>query len=179
MIRLILQSFYYFLPAYAANIAPPLFAKIPFFSTPVDLGKTYNKKRLFGSHKTIKGFVAACIFGVLAFALQKWLYQYPFFQQYSFIDYQTQSILFGLLFGFGAILGDLVKSFFKRRIGISEGKSWLLFDQLDFVIGAFAFSFIIFIPRIEVIIIIIVLTPILHMLAHYTGFLLGINKDKI
>ena len=32
--------------------------------------------------------------------------------------------------------GDSAKSFLKRRVGIPPGESWILFDQLDFVIGA-------------------------------------------
>jgi CDP-2,3-bis-(O-geranylgeranyl)-sn-glycerol synthase len=36
----------------------------------------------------------------------------------------------------GALFGDIVESFFKRRIGKERGESWYPFDQLDFVLGA-------------------------------------------
>jgi CDP-2,3-bis-(O-geranylgeranyl)-sn-glycerol synthase len=36
-------------------------------------------------------------------------------------------------------VGDAVKSFFKRQIGVAPGASWIGFDQLDFFIGAYAF----------------------------------------
>jgi len=44
---------------------------------------------------------------------------------------------------FGALLGDIVESFFKRRKGIERGKDWIPFDQLDFIIGVLFLSFII------------------------------------
>jgi CDP-2,3-bis-(O-geranylgeranyl)-sn-glycerol synthase len=43
----------------------------------------------------------------------------------------------GALLGLGAGLGDAVKSFFKRRRDIAPGGSWLGFDQLDFMLGAY------------------------------------------
>lgn len=42
----------------------------------------------------------------------------------------------GLLLGLGAVSGDAVKSFFKRRLGIAPGRPWVPFDQLDFQVGA-------------------------------------------
>lgn len=40
---------------------------------------------------------------------------------------------FGLTMGLAAMVGDAVKSFFKRRIGIAPGLPWIPADQLDFV----------------------------------------------
>jgi len=59
---------------------------------------------------------------MIAFYLQVLLY--PYVSEYTFFDYTEVNILIiGFLFGFGALLGDLVESFFKRRIGIESGKS--------------------------------------------------------
>jgi CDP-2,3-bis-(O-geranylgeranyl)-sn-glycerol synthase len=45
----------------------------------------------------------------------------------------------GLVVGIaGAILGDAVKSFFKRRVGIPPGKPWIGPDEVDFYLGATA-----------------------------------------
>ena len=42
----------------------------------------------------------------------------------------------GLRFGIGAMAGDAVKSFFKRRADVPSGERWFPFDQIDFVVGA-------------------------------------------
>jgi CDP-2,3-bis-(O-geranylgeranyl)-sn-glycerol synthase len=52
------------------------------------------------------------------------------------VDYSSLVIvLMGMSMGFGAVAGDAIKSFFKRQVGIAPGKSWVPFDQIDFVVG--------------------------------------------
>jgi CDP-2,3-bis-(O-geranylgeranyl)-sn-glycerol synthase len=41
--------------------------------------------------------------------------------------------------GFGALFADAVESFFKRRAGIGPGKTWVPFDQIDYIIGGLVF----------------------------------------
>ena len=176
---MILEALYYFLPAYFANIVPPLFKWLPILDKPIDFNIKFKGRPLFGSNKTIRGLIVTCIFGVLIFYLQKLLYLQPFFQSISIIDYPNQPLILGLLLGFGAIFGDLAKSFFKRRAGIISGKPWIPFDQLDFVVGAFIFSSLIFVPQTAIILTIIILSPLLQIIFHYVGYLLRINKDKI
>ena len=36
----------------------------------------------------------------------------------------------------GALGGDAIESFFKRRVGIAPGHGWFPFDQTDYIIGA-------------------------------------------
>ena len=43
---------------------------------------------------------------------------------------------------FGALCGDIIESFFKRRIGKNRGENWIILDQLDFILGALMFSFL-------------------------------------
>jgi len=38
----------------------------------------------------------------------------------------------------GALIGDLIKSFAKRRLGIQAGSTWVPFDQVDYIAGAIA-----------------------------------------
>jgi CDP-2,3-bis-(O-geranylgeranyl)-sn-glycerol synthase len=42
---------------------------------------------------------------------------------------------FGICCGVGALGGDALKSYFKRRRGIAPGEPWVPADQLDFVAG--------------------------------------------
>jgi CDP-2,3-bis-(O-geranylgeranyl)-sn-glycerol synthase len=57
---------------------------------------------------------------------------------FALVDYSYWPWL-GLSFGVGAMTGDSVKSYFKRRRGVPPGAPWIPFDQLDFVLGALLF----------------------------------------
>ena len=48
-------------------------------------------------------------------------------------------IIIGFLLGFGALVGDALGSFLKRRLGIGRGKPAPFLDQLDFIIVALIF----------------------------------------
>jgi CDP-2,3-bis-(O-geranylgeranyl)-sn-glycerol synthase len=68
--------------------------------------------------------------------------EYGFFGLTNFEGFPLMiPILFSLCFG--ALLGDIVESFFKRRIGRDRGQDWIPFDQLDFIVGALVFSLLI------------------------------------
>jgi CDP-2,3-bis-(O-geranylgeranyl)-sn-glycerol synthase len=168
---LILKSLYFFLPAYFANMAPELLKGVPFLGRPV-----WEKK--LGRNKTWRGMVAAVLIGVLVFLLQKWLFQFNFFYDISIIDYSGFSLLLGFLLGLGVILGDAVGSFYKRRAGIKPGESWKLWDQLDFVIGGLVLSWFVYVPRIEVAVTLLVVSPFLHMLFCRIGYWLKIKKSR-
>lgn len=177
--QLILKSFYLVLPAYLANMAPVIFTKLKllnFLGFPIDMGKKIGGIFIFGSGKTWRGIVSAVIFGVLIAGVQALLYNYDFFYNISLIDYPKFFILFGALAGLGAILGDLAKSFFKRRIGIKSGRSWPVFDQLDFIIGFMLFTYWLVRPEWWVVVTIFVITLILHPLTNLVAYLLGIKK---
>ena len=111
---MILESLYFFLPGYIANMAPILLRGIPFGGKPIH-------EKLFGAHKTWRGLVVAPLVGGLVFLLQKWLYLQGF-QDWALIDYADFPVLFGFMQGAGVILGDLVKSFYKRKQGIKPGE---------------------------------------------------------
>lgn len=169
---LILKALYFFLPAYFANMAPVIFKKVPFLAKPVNA-------KLFGVNKTWRGLVLATLTGTLIFLLQKQLYQLGgFWENIALIDYTGFSILLGALLAFGAILGDLVESYFKRKRGTAPGKQWFPWDQLDFVIGAFLLSFVIYVPAIEVIVMLLLLTPLLHVGTNHIAYYLKIRKEK-
>jgi len=171
---LIIKSLYFLLPAYIANVAPVFAKKINFLNVPVDFGKKINERFVFGSHKTWRGIVSATLFGGIIFYIQKLLYSYQLFQKISLVNYSEYSIALGFIMGFGAIFGDLVKSFFKRRKGIGAGKRWVPFDQVDFVIGALVFSSIFYVPQILVWAILIILSIPIHILARHIGYLFNI-----
>lgn len=131
---------YFFGPAYAADVTPVLAKRLwPAFSRPVDGGRTFRGLPIFGSHKTWRGVITGSMAGVVVYELQASLHGLGLLRQLALIDYSANHVLPGLLMGFGALAGDMVKSFFKRRVGIPPGASWLGFDQLDFFLGASLF----------------------------------------
>lgn len=165
----ILESLYFFLPAYFANMSPVLFRWLP-FDKPIS-------KKLFGKNKTWRGLVIAVIIGTLVFYLQKTAYQLGF-TQLALIDYSDFSLMLGFLLGLGAISGDLVKSYYKRKSGIKPGKLWPFWDQIDFVFGALLFSFFVYVPAAEVAVVLILASPLLHIATNYIGYFLGIRDVK-
>ena len=62
-------------------------------------------------------------------------FNYLHFENLNFEGFPLMiPIIFSLCFG--ALIGDIIESFFKRRIGKNRGEDWIIFDQLDFIIGA-------------------------------------------
>lgn len=140
---------------------------------PVDGGLQWRGQPLFGSHKTWRGMVVATVCGGLFFVLlwgAAWLLPvtvawYPF-------TITELPWWFGFVFGAGAITGDLVKSFFKRRVGVVPGVRWFPFDQLDFLIGAAVVAELFVDFTVLHWIIIVLVGPVFHILVNHIGFAL-------
>lgn len=123
----LLSLLYFMLPAYAANMAPPFVRYWKGWNRPINA-------RLLGTHKTVVGFAVGVTAGVLVTATQA-----AVATPLARVDYSHWPLL-GLAMGGGAMLGDSVKSFFKRQLKIAPGSRWFPFDQLDFVLGALALA---------------------------------------
>ena len=139
---------YFFVPAYLANMAPVVArGHLEWLAGPMDGGLVWRGRRVLGDHKTWRGLLAGIAVGALTFAAQRWLWQRGVARELALLDYGAYDAwLSGALLGLGAGLGDAVKSFFKRRIDIAPGGSWLGFDQLDFMVGAYACVSLVFVP---------------------------------
>ena len=177
MPSLILQCFYFMLPAYFANMAPVLVKKINFLKIPIDFGEKINNKPIFGKNKTFRGLVFGVLFAVIIAYIQFIYYENNIFSDLVLIDYSNW-LLIGLLLGFGAIIGDLVESFIKRRLNYESGKPFVPFDQIDFVLGALIFVFPIVFLSINKIFIIILLSFVLHIIVNHSAFYLKIRNEK-
>lgn len=169
-VSLVLQALWFILPAYFANSFPVIVNKISGkYSYPIDFGKKLGDgKRILGDGKTWNGlFSGIFIAGVVGYIQSS--FQLPEFMQ--------MSLQLGILLGAGALFGDLVKSFFKRRFGLKRGKSWFPFDQIDFVLGAFVFSMILVPFNWKYLVILLIITPAVHWLTNFIGFKLKIKKE--
>ena len=130
---------YFFLPAYLANMAPVLIGGAwPALARPLDGGRMLGGRRILGDHKTWRGLLAGIAVGVLVFEAQVLLHRLGLLHRLAAVDYGSAlPLLPGFLLGLGAGVGDAIKSFFKRRRDIAPGASWIGFDQLDFMAGAY------------------------------------------
>jgi CDP-2,3-bis-(O-geranylgeranyl)-sn-glycerol synthase len=143
----VLQLLYFFAPAYFANLSPVLIARsFKTLAVPIDGGRSLGDKRILGDHKTWRGLLAGVAGAGLVFELQRLAYWAGIGREMAMIDYTAHPLVPGLLMGLGSGVGDAVKSFFKRRIGIAPGASWLVFDQLDFFFGAYVFVSVVYVP---------------------------------
>lgn len=178
-------ALWFFLPAGIANMMPIFAARWPIIKPwdyPIDFGKTYRGKRIFGTHKTWRGLIVGIIFATLTLALQVWL-----IREVSFladltdqVDYATLPVLvLGPLFGFGALAGDCIESFFKRQRGTPPGQGWFPFDQTDYIIGG-ALATMPFVQlTIAQYIMLIVIWLIVHVVASYIGYVAGVKERPI
>ena len=174
----ILKCFYFMLPAYFANMAPVI-VKNSFKSLaiPIDFGKKIKGKELFGKNKTIRGFIFAILFAIIIAYLQFLLYRFNLFKNIIFINYSNW-LLLGFLFGFGAILGDLIESFIKRRLNLKSGQRFIPWDQLDFVIGALIFTGLVVDINLKMLLYIVITSFIGHILVNHAAYFLKIRKEK-
>jgi len=177
---LIFKSLWFFLPAGIANMTPALVKKVNFLNFPVDFGKTYKNKPLFGKNKTIRGFFFGIAGAIITVLIQKFLYgRYEFFQETAVIPLDQYSPwLLGFLMGFGALFGDLIESFVKRRVNVAPGARFFPWDQLDFVIGFLVLVSIIHVPSWSVTLCLIVLIPLFHIGVNFLGYYLKIKDNK-
>ncbi|OGY79758.1 MAG: hypothetical protein A3B74_01805 [Candidatus Kerfeldbacteria bacterium RIFCSPHIGHO2_02_FULL_42_14] len=176
--KFFLQCLWFFLPIGFANMAPVFARKINFLNVPVDFGYSIAHKRIFGDHKTWRGILAGVLIGECVFLLQRFLEQYPVFTALHFTSYQTLPWYFGALIGFGAVFGDLIKSFFKRRKNIAAGTSWIPFDQIDYILGGLIFSLIVVRIPLSAWLTILILGFLLHIATNHIGFWLGIREQR-
>ena len=178
MLNLISQCFYLMLPAYFANMAPVIVKNI--FNNlkfPIDFNKKIKNKPIFGKNKTFRGLIFGILFAVIIAYLQFLFYNNNLFVNISIVNY-SDWLLIGLLMGFGTIFGDLVESFVKRRMNYESGKSFIPWDQMDFVIGALIFVYPIVKLSLDKIIIILLLSFILHIIANHIAFYTGVRRER-
>ncbi|AKB11868.1 CDP-diglyceride synthetase [Methanosarcina thermophila] len=172
------------IPAYLPNPFAAVFGG----GKPIDGGRTLKDgRRIFGDGKTYRGFFSGVFFGALAGSIQIWLNSRGFeilgIEMPSFGPNYIEALKVVLALAFGSLFGDLFKSFFKRRMGLKRGAPLPFVDQLDFVIGAWVFTYLTapewFISNFTPLIMIIILitTPLMHLTTNIIGYLTGIKKE--
>jgi CDP-2,3-bis-(O-geranylgeranyl)-sn-glycerol synthase len=170
----LLAAVWIMLPAYIPNPAAVLFGG----GTPIDFGRNYSDgHRIFGDGKTFRGLFLGVFAGIITGMLLIWLSG-----TYALTFLPLHTLTSVSLLALGALLGDLGKSFLKRRMGKVRGEKWPVADQLDLVVGAFILM-LLFDPAwlfayltLPILILILILTIVLHRLVNIIGYFLGVKE---
>jgi len=158
----LLYPLIFIFPAYTANALPVIFGG----GGPIDFNKKFNGKRIFGDHKTIRGTLSGLIGGVLAGYLEMIIFGLSFMLAVS------------VLLAIGALFGDILGSFIKRRMDMPSGHRVPIMDQYGFFIFAliFALPFLGDFPIWYGLLVIAVLTGVFHVLANIIAHRLKLKK---
>ncbi len=185
MLQMIVFALWFLLPAGLANIAPVLSAHLPFlsrFNTPIDYGRSWRGQRLLGDNKTWRGLMSGIFIATVTLWLQQIATEHTSWAQYAAgsIDYSHLPVLLlGPLFAIGALGGDAIESFFKRRRGIPSGKAWVPFDQVDYIIGTIIITLPFALLSAIQYLIILFLWFGMHIIVCYIGWRIGLKKEPI
>jgi len=88
-----------------------------------------------------------------------------------------------ILASYGAVIGDLIGSFLKRRVNIGSGAPFWIIDQLDFALCAllfvsipsFFFPTYFLLPDLFIIIFLLILTPAVSIIANTIAYITGLK----
>ncbi|MFB6071276.1 MAG: CDP-2,3-bis-(O-geranylgeranyl)-sn-glycerol synthase [Halanaeroarchaeum sp.] len=165
------------LPAYVPNNVAVVAGGGP----PIDGGRTWRGRRLLGDGKTWRGTAAGIAAGAgVALVL-------------SIVAPRASAVLgiavpefpwsVALSLPTGAMLGDVLASFLKRRTGRERGAALPVVDQLDFVVGSLGLTALAApgwfgaVFTWQVVVAVVVLTPSLHVATNVVAFLLDLKDE--
>jgi CDP-2,3-bis-(O-geranylgeranyl)-sn-glycerol synthase len=155
---------------------------------PMDFGRTWpgDGRRVLGSSKTWSGFWFGTLFAMPFGLLEAYLIliappDLAIVPRFGPTVLAAVPVVF--LLAAGAMSGDAVGSFIKRRLGRDSGARTLLLDQLPFVllpigIGIFLFPavFVTTFDALEAVVWLLIYTLGLHALFNYVGYWVGLKK---
>jgi CDP-2,3-bis-(O-geranylgeranyl)-sn-glycerol synthase len=160
ILTIAVEALKFIFPAYCANGAPVLAGG----GTAMDFGKKFfDGEPIFGKNKTYRGFFFGLAIGVMVGLTEYFLFGYP--------------LLFTVLSPLGALLGDLVGAFIKRRLKIAPGGLLPVIDQIDFVIGAIVFSLPLSIITWQVAVAALLITPPIHLFTNFLAYKIKLKKN--
>ncbi|MGQ9640728.1 MAG: CDP-2,3-bis-(O-geranylgeranyl)-sn-glycerol synthase [Candidatus Bathycorpusculaceae bacterium] len=163
--QLIIKALMFIFPAYCANALPVIMGG----GLPLDFGKSFfDGKPIFGRNKTFKGFFSGLAVGTFVGFAEKAFINYP---------KDVHGFQFGLLLSLGALLGDLIGAFIKRRLGLAPGELLPVVDQIDFIVGALFLALPLGIVSFQLAVVVLIITPPIHLLTNFVAYKLGLKNN--
>jgi len=180
----ILFALWLFWPAGVGTLLPVFAAHTPGlkkWDAPMDFGKSLRGHRIFGDHKTWRGFLAGWLGGSLWGAVQVYWYHHSHFIQNFYPDSfpADKFLLIAILISLGSVIGDAVGSFFKRQLDIPSGKSWFPADQLDFIIGGMILALPVVRLELSLYVLILVTWLTIHLFFGVLGYITHLKDGLI
>ena len=167
----LIEIILFIFPAYIANSAPVIFSG----GGPLDLSLNLpDKRRLLGDSKTVRGTIGGLAAGFAIGALLSY-----FIPDYlASVTTLPQKLEISALMVSCAIFGDLLGSFFKRRLNIRPGEPLFVTDQLLFILTAILFTYLAkgFYLSLGDLGTIIIITLVMHILANVIAHKLSLKK---
>jgi CDP-2,3-bis-(O-geranylgeranyl)-sn-glycerol synthase len=134
---------------------------------PIDRGRNFiDGRRILGTNKTIKGFAYGFLLGCIAGLAEAVL----------FANYALISV--GVVASLGALLGDLSGAFLKRRLDIAPGNPLPVVDQLDFILGAILFTYLLLNVTVGAVLILVIATVPIHLLSNVVAYMLRLKSRR-
>ncbi|UCE75345.1 MAG: CDP-2,3-bis-(O-geranylgeranyl)-sn-glycerol synthase [Methanomassiliicoccales archaeon] len=181
LIEIVLIGIWLTIPAYVANPSAVLFGG----GRPMDFEKRLKGERILGDGKTWRGFFGGVFSGILIGVIQIAISS-PIDEGHLGFGGYPDFLAVIILLSFGSLMGDVMGSFVKRRLGIKRGQKAPFLDQYDFLIGAWLlllifkwqwfFEHFVYWPNTLALITVIILTPFLHKGVNVLGYKMG-KKD--
>ncbi len=207
-IAILIFSLLLIVPAYISNASMVITGG----GKPIDGGRNFRDgRRILGDHKTWNGlkgplyigipisFFIFLLFNILWVPIEALiidastqghyiLYDNIEIFEYYFIGGEFPInflvlIIRIILASYGAVVGDLIGSFLKRRFDIKSGAPFWIVDQLDFALIALLFVSIpglifpnlFILPDVFIIIFLIILTPAVSVIANTVAYIIGLK----
>jgi len=153
----------------------------------MDFGKSWRGNRIFGDGKTWRGFFFGIIFGTLVGFAEMFLMDAGLFRysptHWGFGSTYLDAAPLLVVLCTGALFGDAMKSFIKRRFGMKRGQEAWFLDWYDFFLGAMLLSIIFYFNWTMEnlfynynwigLILLLILIPFLHRGFNIIGYKLG------
>ena len=177
VLDLVAVAFWAMLPAYVPNNAAVLAGG----GAPIDGGRTRGGRRLLGDGKTWRGTAVGTLAGILLAQVLNYLG--PAVSDAVGVSLPSFPLAAAVGLALGAMLGDIGASFLKRRTGRERGAAFPVVDQLDFVVGALACALVLapgwFLSTftLPVVAVVVVLTPVLHVVTNGIAYVLGLKDE--
>jgi len=185
--KLLVQVLWLVLPVILGGAVHIAIIKLNWFSglarLPLDFNATFRGRRIFGANKTLRGVIIMTAATTFFVFVQAWVSRQ--FGALSLIDFQQiNPVQWGVLMGIGYLLGELPNSFAKRQLDIPPGSAapgslryvfWAV-DQLDSLLGVLAMMCLVWVPPLQVVVLLVGATLLIHPLMAAAMLLLGLKS---